>query len=182
MLWKWKKIMLFSRRCPHFFFTLVVFIAGCAAGPEPEAPGPGVVARIKNIAVWDLEDLSPLGDGRPDLGEFLSIRVIETLKKMEGFNVIERERLSLALEELNLGTSSLTDESARLRLGKLIGAQLMIFGGYQVISEQMRLDLRLVEVGSGRILKAVEKTVSASDLSGWLNAAESATRELFESS
>ena len=173
MLWRSKKIMLSNRRRLRFFFILIVFIAGCATGPE-------VYDSTKNIAVWDLEDLSPLGDGRPDLGEFLSIRVIETLKEMEGLNVIERERLSLALEELNLGTLSLADESTRLRLGMLIGAQLMIFGGYQVITEKMRLDLRLVEAGSGRILNAVEKTVSASDLSGWLNAAEEATRELFQ--
>jgi curli biogenesis system outer membrane secretion channel CsgG len=173
MWWRWKKITLFDRRRLWFFFILSVFIAGCATGPE-------VYEGPKNIAVWDLEDLSPMGDGRPDLGEFLSLRVIETLKKMGGYNVIERERLSLALEELNLGTSSLADESTRLRLGRLIGAQLMIFGGYQVIAEKMRLDLRLVEVGSGRILHAVEKTVSASDLSGWLNAAEAATRELFQ--
>jgi hypothetical protein len=165
--------MLSSRRRLWSFFILSVLIAGCATEPE-------VYDSTKNIAIWDLEDLSPLGDGRPDLGEFISLRVIETVKEMEGLNVIERERLSLALEELNLGTSSLADESTRLRLGKIIGAQLMIFGAYQVIAEQMRLDLRLVEAGSGRILNAVEKTVSASDLSGWLNAAEAATRELFQ--
>ena len=165
--------MLSSRRRQWGFFALIALLAGCAAGPK-------VSDSTKNIAAWDLEDLSPLGDGRPDLGEFLSIRVIETIKRMEGWNTIERERLSLALEELNLGTSSLVDESTKLKLGRLIGAQWMIFGGYQVIAEQMRVDLRVVEVGSGRILNAVEKTVPASDLSGWLNAVEEATQELLK--
>ena len=126
-----------------------------------------------------MENLSPLGDGHPDLGEFLSIKVIETLKEKGDCTVIERERLFLALEELNLGTSALADESTRLRLGRIVRAQLMIFGGYLVIADTMRLDLRLVDVESGRILSAVKRTVPAGDLSGWLNAAGEATLELF---
>lgn len=95
------------------------------------------------------------------------------------YSVVERERLLLALEELRLGTTSLVDESSRLELGRLVGAQLMVFGGYQIIGEMMRVDLRLVEVESGKVLKAVEKTTSAADLSGWLNATRKAAEELF---
>jgi len=58
-------------------------------------------------------------------------------------------------------------------------AQLMVFGGYQVIEEQMRLDLRLVEVETGRIRKAAQKTVSSTDLPGWLNAAKETAAQLF---
>jgi curli biogenesis system outer membrane secretion channel CsgG len=93
--------------------------------------------------------------------------------------VVERERLLLALQELNLATTSLTDESTRLQIGRIVGAQLMIFGGYQVIVDKMRLDLRLVEVESGSILKAAEKTTSATDVSEWLRAAREAALELF---
>ncbi len=165
--------MSFSSRHLWFFFILIVFIAGCAGWP-------GKDDRPTSIAVWDLENLSPIGECHSGLGEFLSIRVIQTLKETGGFNVIERERLSVALEELNLGTSSLMDESTRLRLGRLVMAELMIFGGYLVIADKMRLDLRLVEVESGRILNAVKKTVPAADMAIWLNAAGEATGELFK--
>ena len=121
-----------------------------------------------------------MGDGRPDLGGLLSAKVIETLKEKTAYDVVERERLSLVLEEQNLGSSQLADESTRLRLGRLVGAQLMIFGGYQVIGGQMRLDIRLVEVETGKILKATERTVSAGDLTGWLNAAAEAAAELVQ--
>ncbi len=95
------------------------------------------------------------------------------------YSVVERERLLLALEELRLGTTSLVDERFRLDLGRLVGARLMVFGGYQIIGEVMRVDLRLVEVESGKVLKAVEKTTSAADLSGWLSAVSEAVEELF---
>jgi len=162
-------------RLRNLFYTLLllIMINGCASVPSKP------VEDIKGIAVWDLEDLSPTQDGRPDLGPLLAARITETVKESSPYNVVERERLSLVLQELNLGSAAISDESTRLRLGKLVGADLMIFGGYQVISDTMRLDLRLVEVETGKILKASEKTAVSGDIAGWLNAAGEAAKELF---
>ena len=154
------------------FVVLIAFVVGCATKPVSCKEGLA-------IAAWDLENLSPMKCGRPDLGELLSAKVIETLKETGGYTVVERERLLLALEELGLGTTALVDETTRLRIGRIVGARLMVFGGYQVIMDKMRLDLRLVEVGTGSILKAAQKTTSAADLSAWLRAAREATAELF---
>jgi TolB-like protein len=161
--------------CLHsgiFLVMLVTFVASCATKPvsyEEDA----------TVAAWDLEDLSPMESGHADLGQLLSAKVIETLKETGRHTVVERERLLLALEELSLGTTSLVDETTRLRIGRIVGARLMVFGAYQVIADKMRLDLRLVEVETGSILKAAQKTTSAADLSGWLRAAREATTELF---
>ena len=88
--------------------------------------------------------------------------------------------LLLALEELRLGTSSLTDEATRLKLGKMTGARYMVFGGYQAIANQMRLDLRLVDVETAKVVKAVQKTTSESGLTGWMDAARRAAEDLFQ--
>ncbi len=130
------------------------------------------------VAVWDLDDFSPSASQRTDLGALLSGQIIETIQQKGGYEIVERERLLLALEELRLGSSSLADESTRLRLGRLVGARYMIFGGYQVIGGSMRIDLRLVEVETGRIVKAVQKVTSSSDLTGWLDSAKRAAAEL----
>lgn len=131
------------------------------------------------IAVWDLDDLSPSAYAQQaNLGEILSGKIIEAVQAKGEYSVIERQRLLLALEELHLGSSSLADEDTRLKLGKITGASFMIFGGYQIIGDTMRLDLRLVEVETGKIKKAVQKTASASDLAGWLDAAGKAAEEL----
>ena len=152
--------------------AIVFFLSGC--GPVPLQYG-----KETSIAVWEFEDLSPPGSVQSDLGELLSARVIQTLSEGSGYTVVERNRLVLALEELRLGTETFADENTGLRIGRLVGAQLMVFGGYQVIEEKMRLDLRLVEVETGRILKAAQRTTSSSDLSGWLKAAKEAADELF---
>jgi curli biogenesis system outer membrane secretion channel CsgG len=124
-----------------------------------------------------MEDMSP-GGSRFDIGELLSLKVVEVLKNRGDYTVVERARLVRVLEELRIGSSSLADEQTRLRVGKLVGARFMVFGGYLVSGRNMRLDLRLVEVETGKVLKAVQQTVSSDDIPGWLAAAGKAAEEL----
>ncbi len=153
-----------------FLIGVLMLITSCA-GP-PAVPERGAV-----IAVWTVEDLS-LASARQDLGDILSDQIIETIKKKGEYEVVERKRLVLALEELRLGTNALVNESTRLRLGKLLGARWMIFGGYLAAGDQMRLDLRLVEVETGKVKKAVQKTTSSKDLNDWISSVRKATEEL----
>jgi curli biogenesis system outer membrane secretion channel CsgG len=152
--------------------AIVVSFAGCASKQV-------LTAQDTTIAVWDLENLTPGDPGMLDLGEPLSTKIIDSLKESGDFTVIERQRLLLALEELNIGSTSLVDEDTRLSMGKMLGARFMVFGGYQVIADTFRIDLRLVEVETGRILEASQKTTSGSNLSTWLKTAEEAAADLF---
>jgi curli biogenesis system outer membrane secretion channel CsgG len=129
------------------------------------------------VAVWDLEDLSP-GLAREALGELFAAQVMDVLRNRGTYTVVERSRLLRVLEELQLGSSSLVDEQTRMRLGKLVGARWMVFGGYQVIGVQMRVDLRLVEVETGKVVKAVQKTATTSDMAGRIDAVRKAAKEL----
>ncbi len=131
------------------------------------------------VAVWDLENLSYEPGAHPDMGRMLADRIIETVGSNGEYQVVERQRLVAILEELHLGSSALANEETRLRIGKLSGARQMIFGGYQTAGDTMRIDLRLVEVETGKILKTAEKTAAAGDLAGWMDAAALAAGELF---
>lgn len=156
---------------PLFCALLIVLsLSSCATGPVPDD-------QRKGLAVWDLEDVSP-GVSGVDIGELLSGRVVEVMKGRGDYTVVERTRLVRVLEELRLGSSTLADEETRLRVGRLAGARFMVFGGYMVIAGKMRLDLRLVDVESGKVLKAVQKTAASNNISGWLDAAGKAAAEL----
>lgn len=157
-----------------FLFSLFLF--GCVT------TGPETVPTIDwssggAVAVWDLEDVSPMGVAQPDLAEFISARVLETLKA-QGADIVERQKLLMVLKELSLGESQLADPETQLRIGRLSGAKRMIFGGYQVVGKSMRIDLRLVDVETSRVLTAAKKIVEGGNLDEWLDAAENATREL----
>ena len=150
---------------------LFAFFSGCTSAPCMDR-------QTSAVAVWDLENLNPAGNIGSDMGELLAAEVAETLKESGAFQVVERERLILILEELNLGSSSLVDETTRLKIGRIVGARFMVFGGYFVLGNMMRLDLRLVEVETGRVVKAAQKTASGDDLTGWLRIAGQAAGEL----
>ena len=150
---------------------VLAFFGGCASEPYLEN-------EACTVAVWDLVNYSQPGTVTPDLGDLLAAKIIETLEDSGAYKVIERERLNLVLEELNLGTTPIVDESTRLKIGQIMGAGCMVFGSYFVVADTMRLDLRLVEVETGIILKATQKCVSAINVSEWLNIVQEAAREL----
>lgn len=149
---------------------MLLFLFSCATEPVVRDD------QRKGLAVWDIEDLSPAGSP-VDISELLSVRIVEAMKNRSDYTVVERTRMVRVLEELNIGSSSLADEQTRLRVGRLVGARFMIFGGYQVIGGTMRLDLRLVEVETGKVLKAIKKTTPSNDISGCLDAAGKAAAE-----
>ena len=155
------------------FLFLALALTACAPTPRAAVPAQGPV-----VAVWDLEDVGPLTKASPVLGELLASEILETIRQKGTYTVVERERLQLVLEELKLGTTSLVDDSTRLRLGKLVGATLMVFGGYQAIGDTVRLDVRLVEVESGRTIKAVYKTAPAANVPELLKAARAAATDI----
>lgn len=160
-----------TKRLIGLTILLFAFFPGCASTPS-------MSQQTTAVAVWDLTNLNPDEAIGPDMGELLAAKVVETIKESGVFQVVERERLILVLEELDLGSSSLVDESTRLKIGRIAGARFMVFGGYFVLGNMMRLDLRLVEVETGRIVKAAQKTASAGDLNGWLNIARQAAKDL----
>jgi curli biogenesis system outer membrane secretion channel CsgG len=164
--------MLVNKGIPAMLFVVLACAAGCAAKQQVS------VSHDATVAVWDLENLTPGDRDLLDLGEPLAAKVTQTLKETGKATIIERQRLLLALEELNLGTTSVVNDDTRLEIGKMLGARFMVFGAYQVIADTMRLDLRLVEVETGKIVKAAKRISPGTNLSAWLKAAEDGARDL----
>ena len=150
----------------------LLLLAACAAGSTPGAGQP--IA----IAVWDLEDLSALPAGLPGMGEMLAVQIAARLGGSDHYQVVERQQLVKVMEELHLGSSDLADPHTRLKLGRIIGAHQMVFGAFQTVGSLVRLDLRRVDVASGRILQTATTSAPAADMGGWLRAADQAAEEL----
>ena len=141
---------------------------GCAEKTVSPLP------RHHTIAVWTLADYSAPDGSRTDMADMITAAFIQALLDMPDIIVVEREKLDMAMAELAMGSSALADDSARLRIGKTLGATHMVFGGYQVLGDVMRMDIRLVETTTGRIINTGEETVAATDISRWLGAAKQA--------
>lgn len=159
------------RWAPNICLLLVAAIlSGCAGTP--------VTPSVPAVAVWDPEDVSPGAAGEQGIGEVLALRVIETARS-RGLSVVERQKLLLAVEELRLGSSALADESTRLRLGRITGARQMVFGGYLAVGTRVRMDLRLVDVETGKVLRTASRTGPAGGIEALLDLCGKAAEALF---
>jgi len=145
-------------------------LAGCASAP--------VVPSVPAVAVWDPEDVSSGDAGEQGIGEVLALRIVEAARA-RGLDVVERQKLLLAVEELRLGSSALADESTRLRLGRITGARRMVFGGYMAVGNRVRMDLRLVDVETGKVLRTASRTGPAGGIEALLELCEKAASDLF---
>lgn len=124
-------------------FLAMVFLA---------VPYPASAAgRPKAVAVVDFENVTK--DKSLDwLGTGIAETLVTDLGNVPGVELVERSRLQSVLKELKFGHSEYVDFSTAKKLGKIVGADYMVVGGYQKLQDDLRLTARLVEVGTGKIL------------------------------
>ncbi len=76
--------------------------------------------------------------------------LISDLNGLPGITIIERESLEKILHEQAMSLTGLTEESSA-EIGKLLQANQLIYGSYIITDDNIRIDLKLVNVESGSI-------------------------------
>jgi TolB-like protein len=133
-------------------YMRLYYKAASTAGAFAEAPQSGVTT----LAIMDFDNNS-IGDGADKyaaLGRGLSQMLITDLVAVPGLRLVEREKVRYVLDELNLAKSGAVDPQTAAKVGKLLGAQALLFGGAMVNDGDLRVSWRLVKVETGEILKA----------------------------
>lgn len=87
------------------------------------------------------------------LGESFAESLTMGLLKVEALQVIERSQISQILREQQFGQTGLVDEGTAPRLGKLLGAEVVILGSYQRVGEQIQANVRFVHLETGQVNK-----------------------------
>lgn len=82
----------------------------------------------------------------------LSDMLLTDLAAADGLAVVERARLDEVITELKLQRSSLFDPKTVQQLGKVVGASHVVTGTLLKVDPELRLDVRLVEVKTARVL------------------------------
>jgi curli biogenesis system outer membrane secretion channel CsgG len=80
---------------------------------------------------------------------------------VQGLPVVERQRLKDLLAEQKVSAGELADDDSRVRLGRIVGAQRMVFGGYFVLAGQVQVHVRVVDSATSRVLFSDEATAPA---------------------
>lgn len=109
------------------------------------------LAHATTLAVLPLEK-GAAGQEYEGLGTAIAGMIVSDLVGAPGLEIVERERLDDLLTEVELGESGFVDPKTAQKLGKGLGAELVLIGSYSVVKDTLALDGRLVEVESGRVL------------------------------
>lgn len=72
--------------------------------------------------------------------------------RFDFIDVIERKEIKKISEELKLGMTGMIDNSTALQVGKLVSANYMLLGNVQIFGEQIRIDARVIETETGKIV------------------------------
>ena len=143
-----------NRFFKHVFLGVVVtcLSAACTAKPA-QLLSTADVPQIKTVAVLPFSNNSITRSVHTKgLARTLTDRIVENLAGSLEITLIDREAIEKVLNELSLSSQGMTEGEGRLTLGKLLGANYLIMGEYSEIVENLRLDARIVEVQSGRVV------------------------------
>ncbi|MBI5556817.1 MAG: hypothetical protein HY885_04205 [Deltaproteobacteria bacterium] len=133
--------------------ALVMLIGGCAGVPVQEnvekhtpasslheLPSPMAIFPFDNNAVTRNEEFEPLSAG------LAAMLTTDLRSAAPDLRIIERNKISALLQEVDLSQSGYVDQATALRIGKILGAKAVVFGSFVVLGEQVRIDARVVKV------------------------------------
>jgi len=89
-----------------------------------------------------------------DMGKIVAEWLVTALVKEGRFDVIERRLLSKVLEEQQIGASGVVDADSASRLGKVLGAKVVITGSVLQFQNVVEVNARIIEVESSSIIAA----------------------------
>jgi TolB-like protein len=126
-----------------------------AVGAPAAAPKPALAILFFDYTGKD-EALAPLREG-------LAQMLISDFSAGGQVRVVERARLKALLEEQKLGQSGQVDPASAARVGKLLGARFLVLGSFFDLKNVLRIDARVVEVETGKIIRSVGTNGAADD-------------------
>lgn len=84
----------------------------------------------------------------------LADMMITDLSNINMLAIVERDKLESILKEQKMNSGKEFDPASASKVGKLLGAQVLLTGGYFEMFGSLRLDARFIDVETGKILKS----------------------------
>ncbi len=136
-------------------------------------------ARADDSVVVAVADFDVANDGAlAPLGKGLAQMLITDLSAADAVRLVERARLQEVLHEVELEKSPYFDPRGAARLGKGLGAELIVTGQVFAEAAALRVDVRAIDVETGEVVYAgkvegerarifeLQKTLAAEVLAG----------------
>lgn len=122
----------------------------------PEEANP----TVKTIAIMEFDNYSTgkyqqeLGFVTKGLADFFE----NDFSKISSLKVVERDKIDYILKEIQLSQSGAVSSSTAVQVGKLLGAQLMVFGSVtQIDDKTAKMLIKVVKVETSEIIASVDR-------------------------
>lgn len=133
--------------------------SGAMANQDANQPESSDAVKIKpvkdansissiTVAIIDFDSKAP---GNKELGRQLPDILTARLSIYDRFRLVERRNLTELLKEHQLSLSGLTDTSQVVKVGKLIGAKIMIFGSVFAVDRDLYIVAKIVGVETSQV-------------------------------
>jgi curli biogenesis system outer membrane secretion channel CsgG len=143
--------------------------AGSAATAKVPAAPLAPKAKKVMITDFDARGIAKWWGGSWDIGSLFANSVLGPLSRTGGYEVVERDRMMEVFKEQGLSESERFSQAAVTKIGRLLGADYILFGFltdfsrkksnmmvYSEISAQISFTARFVDVATGKVLNTAE--------------------------
>ncbi|MFQ6116128.1 MAG: CsgG/HfaB family protein [bacterium] len=135
-----------------------------AFGRKQERRADSDIKTVDNItiAVTDFDSKAP---GNPDLGQQLGAILTARLSIYDEFKLVERKKLRSLLKEHQLNLSGMVEANQATKVGKMLGAKIMVFGRAFTVDRDLYIIAKIVGTETSRVKGVIAKGKLESDLS-----------------
>ena len=106
-----------------------------------KAPKAGAEPKSVTVAILDFEASAP---GNPELGKQIGETLVAMLTGDVSFSLVDRTALAKSLQEHELNLTGLVDAEQAVKIGKLVGAKLIVTGKAFVLGEQLMITAKII--------------------------------------
>jgi len=117
------------------------------------------------VAVLNFEAASTPNSESSDLGQKVTDLVTAYLSVSPDIALVERSKIEEILQELGLGLTGIVDQSTAAKIGKMVGADILITGRAFTVDEELFLTARAISVETSRVFVELEKGAANDKLS-----------------
>ena len=141
----------------NIFLKILAFVFILQSSPGYSATKPKTVAVLSFKVLHSSPEYKHLGEGQSE-------NITTHLTKFKTVEIIERNQLNKAIQELELSQTGLVDDKTAQQLGKLVGARYIIIGSIEIFSKQVEINGRVIEVETGKSIIADKERGKLDDM------------------
>jgi TolB-like protein len=133
------------------------------------ATNPSEAQDVPRVAVLDFSSFM-MGEGGAsvNLGKAIAAMLVTEFSDRDGIQVLERQRLNALLDEQDLCASGRTTDCNRddtaIEIGRLLGVHYVLLGQVTSIADNLRMDIRAVDVETSEIVMVQKKSDRTTEL------------------